>query len=238
MNPHVARLRSDRAVWMVLLCLGLLGTVSACATAGSTTSATSAPAPSSAATRILDQAKSAGLADATFTIALTQTSDGVTVTGTGTGKLTTNPQRFASTFRLTNGSLATEQVIDIPSKTTYLKFDQPPAMATTKFDKGAGTEGVPDIQQALVYYHLTTATLVGAERVNGVSVWHLHGTFPEAVLRATDQADVYLRQDSYLPVKVEVRSTDQSVTDEVFLFTAVNTGVSIVLPTPDQIRNP
>src|SRR5579883_1512478 len=92
----------------------------------------------------------------------------------------------------------------------------------------------------LIYPQLTNATLAGTDHMNSIAVWHIHGTLTAAdsfYTGKTDTAvlDVYLRQDNYLPVKLLAHvTTPDTIQDDTFVYTAFNTGVTILLPTVGQ----
>jgi hypothetical protein len=84
---------------------------------------------------------------------------------------------------------------------------------------------------ALDYLQMTNATLMGTEHLDGVTVWHVRGTL-KYLLGFSGLIDVYLRQDTYLPVEMVIHEVSQDIDtqEEAFHYTSFNAGLSIRLP--------
>jgi hypothetical protein len=218
-----------------LALFGMLA-LSACGVGGLGASATPTATPTAA--MILQQAKQAKVTDATFTMTLNGTTSGTTFTGTGSGKLTTNPSRSDITFNLTAAGLqiAFEMITDDATNTTYTKYTSPAILASDKWTKAAsGAGGSPvDTSSFTNYGDLANVTLVGKDTVNGEAVWHLKGSSSSA--STPGSGDLYIRQDNYYPVKFDIQSTGATSGDITLVFTAVNSGTTISLPPADQVK--
>jgi hypothetical protein len=230
--------RRHQALSLPIARLALFGVLalSACGVGGLGASATPTATPTAA--MILQQAKQAKVTDATFTMTLNGTTSGTAFTGTGNGKLTTNPNRSDVTFNLTAAGLqiAFESITDAATNSTYTKYTSPAILATDKWKKstsGAGASPV-DTSSLTNYGDLSNVTLVGKDTVNGAAVWHLKGS--SASTSAPGTADLYIRQDNYYPVKLDVQSTGATSGDFTLVFTAVNSGITISLPPADQVQ--
>ncbi|HEX6122623.1 MAG TPA: hypothetical protein VFY89_05655, partial [Ktedonobacterales bacterium] len=91
------------------------------------------------------------------------------------------------------------------------------------------------------FEQLTEAKNVGADTLNGVSVWHLQGKQTYSGISATE--DFYVRQDNYYPVKIVLKG-DGSVPTEIagsadapsatvnitITVAKINSGLTIALP--------
>ena len=230
--------RRHTAAWLPVASLALFGmlALSACGVGGLGASATPTATPTAA--MILQQAKQVKVTDATFTMTLNGTTSGTTFTGTGSGKLTTNPNRSDVTFNLTAAGvqIAFENITDAATNTTYTKYTSPAFLASDKWKKStSGAGGSPiDTSSLTNYGDLTNVTLVGKDTVNGEAVWHLKGSSASTSLGGT--VDFYVRQDNYDPVKLNVQSTGATSGTFTIVFTAVNSGTTISIPPADQVQ--
>ncbi len=184
--------------------------------------------------KIIIQSRTAHLLDATFKIAYINDEGDQYL---GTGELTTKPHRTEEILQSVNTYplIMQADILDYATQADYYKDtlinpDQHGWGKLRGFPSGFETTILP-----LIYQRLSDATLIGTEQVNGMTVWHIYGTLTapdEFYTNTTDtaQIDVYLRQDSYLPVKLLVHVTGGVMEDDMFEFTAFNTGVSIKLP--------
>lgn len=231
--------RSWRAGITALFVLGAL----ALAACSSTTTPVASKTPT--ASDILAQAKAAKLKDATYTIAIAFAATGLAgnITGAGDGKLTTHPQRSSSTinFSISNTTFAYEIITD--GKDTYTK-----QRSEAKWSKNAVTLPV-NPSGSLNYDLMQHPTLVGAETINGIATWHLKSTGQTTVTSATATAnptpttvsgteDIWVRQDNAYPVKIIIDASQVGGTATITTqFSAWDTGVTIALPTPDQITS-
>jgi hypothetical protein len=124
-----------------------------------------------------------------------------------------------------------------------------------------------DTSMYIDYSKLKNAKLIGSETINGVAVWHLRAienieqsapglgaasartTAGSVGLNAT--TDYYFRKDNYRPVKVVISGTDtlsgpdsgsasgagtMTMNGEMD-FTSFNTGISISLPPPSEVKS-
>jgi hypothetical protein len=231
-------IRRNPAAWLPLASMALFGmlALSACSVGGLGASATPTATPTAA--MILQQAKQVKVTDATVTLTLNGTTSGTAFTGSGSGKLTTNPNRTDITFNLTAAGLqiAFETITDAATNTTYTKYTSPAILASDKWKKStSGAGGSPvDTSSFTNYGDLTNVTLVGKDTVNGEAVWHLKGS--SSSTSTPGSADLYLRQDNYYPVKFDIQSTGATSGDITLVFTAVNSGITISLPPADQVQ--
>ncbi|MBF6590712.1 MAG: hypothetical protein IVW57_09295 [Ktedonobacterales bacterium] len=215
--------------------------------AGSTTAGTQ-PTPN--ATTILQRATAADIKDMTFAINVTTTAAGQVLTLTGTGKIIKNPGRAQLDVGTTvSGTALTFSVItDTATQAGYVKFSglSLPGYSTTKWTKvtlNAANGFGADTSQFTDYSKLNGATLVGAETINGVAVWHLQGKesstgtpVTSTATPADTTADFYFRQDNYYPAKATVKTTGATPVDATITFTAINSGISITLPAASDIQ--
>jgi len=148
---------------------------------------TSALRPTPDANAILLQASKAGSRDATFTVAFAVVTQGQTVTGTGSGKMTTQPKRFEAllTFPITvQGkmlNLSIDSITDTATGTSYQKVSGIPGV-TPRWTKTSltGSASPVDFSGLTRYDKLEDAKVLGAETLDGVAVWHIRATQPSA----------------------------------------------------------
>lgn len=212
--------------------------------------AATATATLSQGQQVLQRARAANLTDATFTLTahLTGTATQGTListgpsTSTGHGTLTMDPRRIQVAYRLVSDSTPAaftpgdfESILDYVTTTEYNKPSQWNP-GTDMWDRLPGTGSQWAIPASvLAYWQLTDATLVATEQVAGVAVWHIRGALANKYGPVT--VDAYLARDTYLPVQETLHLTllDKDQEDDAYVFTAVNTGVTIALPLPDQV---
>jgi hypothetical protein len=216
----------------------LLASIAGCGS-GSTSNNATSPGQ-----QIIVKARAAHLLDATFTITWTdqEAATGAAQQFTGQGKVTLHPYRSECSMQSIDGYPTNifEDIIDYTTKAEYLKSNildptGPIWRKSTRPPRAFDLTAMP-----LIYPQLTNATLAGTDHMNSIAVWHIHGTLTAAdsfYTGKTDTAvlDVYLRQDNYLPVKLLAHvTTPDTIQDDTFVYTAFNTGVTILLPTVGQ----
>jgi hypothetical protein len=219
------RRRTGVAASLLLLC-GVL-VLSACG--GSSSAKTSAPKM----LPVLEQAQKA-LKDATATFSFVFTPKvNTNLTGGGNYKTTATPQR-AIVNMTQNGSPETSTTIVDNIKTEYIQTITAPVngVSQTLWLKTSQSNVVVDAVAGVLYYAgYTNATQAADTTINGVAVYHIHGTEASGYV-----VDLYLRKDNFLPVKAVIPSTKETVTTTTVTYTKVNSGVKIDLPPADQIE--
>ena len=201
-------------------------------TAGSTTPTAQA---------IINAAKSQTWKDATFKFTINVTSSDATGNSTGTGTVTTNPQR-SDIHATTSSSLGnqTDEVIT-DGTTAYVKTP-----TQSKWLKVTGTpsslSGVGGVSPTspVNFGSLQNVTFVGAETVEGFNTWHVKGTTAQTVSgkTVTSNVDVWVRQDNNYIVQVKSHSVESGATgavDTMITFTKWNTGVTITPPPANDV---
>jgi hypothetical protein len=193
------------------------------------------------ATDVVQKAQTSSLKDTAFDLKLDVVASGVTISFTGTGKLTQSPER--SEINLHGSFLGQSiQVDDItaggfdytkttPSKTT--KYVKTASGTGSSLGVGGGT--------ITSFGNLHSPTLVGIETVNGHQVYHLRGTLVAPTPAATSSTDtpttedLWVRTDNFYPAKVMISSTSTSAgatstATATITFTSWNTGLTITIP--------
>jgi len=214
---------------------------------------------SSDATTILGQVQKLQWKDASFDASFTGAlssdfggSSSSSVTGAGSGKITTSPKRADVALNIDAGSLQipVEVLLDADSSTIYLTSPYVSAIlggngAWVKLSLGGGGSGGSsvggfsagdfDISQVLDFTQLVNVSLAGSESLSGIPVYHLKGADAPTGKAAT--VDLYVRQDTYTPVRA-ILHINLFITGDLTLdFTAINGGTSIALPPADQVIN-
>lgn len=235
------RVASSRAV---LACTAVLAV---CALAGCQAAGAGAkPAPTQMPTaeQILARARQVDVRDIADDFTISGTSSGRPVSVTGTEQVTRDPFRAAATFSMTTGNstMAGDEVLDGATHTAYVKVREPSYLASDKWRKTADPVGLTSFDRVLAFEQLAGATLVGPERAAGADVWHLRGTVAEVSTfggsSAGNAADVYLRRDMYAPVEVVLHGpASGDHLDITYVYTAINTGITIDLPPPEQVES-
>lgn len=237
------RVSAPKNFFVIMLAVAALFIFSACSSPLGRPAAT--PTPQLTAQQILTNAKNAKLTDETFTLSMKSTAPATpeatpsaigSLSATATGKATTNPERISMSMNMTlaGTQVALDMVMDVPTKTTYTKITAPASLATNTWQKSADTSGLfsaSDMQLLPSYDKITNPKLIGSEQVNGVDVWHVQGT---TNVSGTDETlDVFVRKADYLPAKMvaHMPSSSGAGLDVTVVYTAVNTGISIDLPT-------
>ena len=217
------------------LLVGLCVILSGCG--GTTATVRPTPTLSLAQQRLLG----GHLRDATFTITFTTDS----THGTGTGTLTTKPELvhlslnagqqilIDTTDGLLYGRLATDHlwsILNDAESSIFINYD------TDVWDPA----------------QLQAPQIIGSETLAGVPTWHVRAAFAAPMLDTTGSnvaapgtVDVWLRQSDDLPVQLIKKASLSGTASDgtpftvslaaTYHFTAWNTGVTITLPTPDQI---
>ncbi len=228
------------AVWLLpVLLLGVLG-LAACG-ASTSTQAQATPTPSAA--QILQHVSAVSIKDMAFTFSGTETAAGQSLNLSGSAKLTTTPARVQMQITLpySGAQLSMQFIVDGATNTVYANFGANSlGLPTNVWYKGTatGTLGsfssiASQLTSSTSFSGMTNATLVGPDTINGVAVWHLHGTTtgsstPATGTTGTETVDAYFRQDNYYPVKGVITGNGLNLTIN---FTSVNTGLTITLPT-------
>ncbi|MBF6591235.1 MAG: hypothetical protein IVW57_12015 [Ktedonobacterales bacterium] len=182
---------------------------------------------------------------------------GVSLDGSGTGKITMAPQRADVSLALgSSGGIAFEFITDAATQTVYAKIPGLSQItggsnADQWYSLSAGSaSALLDTSIFTNFENLTQAKNIGSSTLNGVSVWHLQGKQQYGGAIATATEDFYVRQDNYYPVKVVV-SGSATIPTEVaggagvsgspgatinitIDFTGVNSGTTITLPSGSQ----
>jgi hypothetical protein len=183
---------------------------------------------------ILARAHKAHLTDETFTISMKGTSDGDAYTMTGTGKATENPPRtsMSLTMQIKGTTVTLDQVVDGTDNTTYSRITAPAQLAQKTWEKQAGTSdggSGSDMLVGSIYDKVSNAKLIGSEQVNGVATWHIQGTL--SVSDGDETVDIFVNQSDYLPAKMVVDAKGTDPVNMTLIYTAVNSGISIEIPT-------
>ena len=218
-----------KSILAVMLLVAALFVFAGCGAPGATQAK---PTPTLTAQQILTKAQAAHLTDETFTMTMQGTASGTSLDVTGDGKGTENPARMAMTLSMvvSGTTLTMDMVVDLATNTTYTKITAPAALASDKWTKAADTSSTlptSDLQLSAQYSKITDAKLIGSEQVNGKNTYHIQGGVPST----TGTVDLYIGQSDYLPVKMVLNSTGDSAIQMTIIYTAVNTGTTIDLPT-------
>ncbi len=226
------------------------------------------PAPPTAAS-ILRQAQTAKITDLHFTATGTfasslaallggQSADGSTFTfqAAVTGTLTTAPRRAELALLVgQEQGVALQIITDAATQTGYVRL---PALAPVGLGPNwwihvplDGLATYLDPSLFTNFEQLSQPTLVGAETIRGIAVYHLHGAQQLASGIGSTTEDFYVRQEGAYPVRVGIHGavtvpTPASDTTgaggrpaasvQVTIdFTSVNSGLTIALPPSSQV---
>ncbi len=236
--------------WTGLMAIvGLLAVLALAACGATGAQAKTTPTPN--ASDLLQQASKASYKDMTFTLAFTMTIQGQTVAGTGSGKATTTPSRFDElmSFPLTaNGKtlhVTVEVIADMSANTGYVRYTGIPGH-TTNWTKMSlpnltASTGV-DYSSLNSFDSFQHVTLIGADTINGVAVWHIQADLPMTASTPTSKAsatptpatpasaDLYVRQDNDYLVKMVEHMTGATPGVMTLTVTQYDSGATITLP--------
>jgi hypothetical protein len=204
--------RSMHQFKLGLVMLGLLFLASCSSSAGIGAGATQTPTIT--ASDILAKAASSGLKDATFSIQLqgsastSVTGNTPTLSGTGTGKVTTSPKRSEITFDnitipLIQQTTSAQLIVD--GQDLYLKISTLPKWIKTSTSAIGDQIGNLDI---LDFSKLQDMKLNGLESLNNTPAYHLQGTYATTVNssgQVSNKADLWLRTKDYYPLKIQIQ---------------------------------
>ncbi|HKV83176.1 MAG TPA: hypothetical protein VJN88_01375 [Ktedonobacterales bacterium] len=233
-----------RVIFGSLLVVGVLA-LAACGT-GSGAGAKTTPTATPGAAQIVAHIKNLQFKDATFTMTFNFTTQGQTVSGSGGGKFTKNPDRsdiqlaFPLTVSGSTYNLQYEVITD--GTTSYTMITSNPDIPGVSTG-GMWTKGTTDSSSSSSPFGNTSQfgdfatglgspTLVGTETVNGVATYHLKGTDTST---AGSSIDLYVRTDNYQPVKADFTETGSSSGNFTLVFTGFNSGISIATPPASQV---
>jgi len=233
-----SRARTAGALTAILAALLLL--LAACGGTSAGTSAGPTATPDAATIAQKTQAAITNIKDASFNVRIQSSGGSSTqaVSGTGTGKLTRNPERLDMTL---NGTFAGQQgtvsiITDQPTASAYVQTAQTQGkwvklpIATLGMTEGIGT------------LQLQNPTYVGTDTINGVKTYHIRGTQSASAtatvtsgtpVSASETTDVWVNQQNYEPVRIVTTGSDGTTT--TIDFTAINTGITITPPPDDQV---
>jgi hypothetical protein len=238
-------------MWLLLICgtftLAACGGTAGTYTGANTANGTGTVSSTPDAATILQRAQAADVHDEQFNLTINTTVGDQHINGTGTGVATRNPDRVQFKYNFTiNGQPASVEVIsDAATKTNYTLVSAP-GISNTKYVKTTAGEGssVTDFTALNDYSRFMDAKLIGAETVNGVDVWHLQQVKTSS--NGTSTTDLYFRIDNYYPVKYVVHAGATATTtpgvsttgntDVTIDITKINSGVSVSLPTSDNVQ--
>lgn len=221
-----------RPFFIATLAVAALLTFTGCSLGGQT-STQARPTPTPTAQQILASAQKVKLTDETFTLTVNGTSNGTTLSVTGTGKATVNPPRVSMTLstEVSGTTITLDEVIDGATSTSFTKITSPASMATNTWTKSTDTSGPvssADLEVGAQYNKITNPKLIGVEQVNSVETWHIQG---ELASSGNTTIDVFVRTSDYSPVKMSMHSTGEALSDVTIVYTAINSGFTIELPT-------
>lgn len=239
MLRHFRALRS--AAWALpLLLVGLLAFAGCSAPGGIGAKPTATPY----AATILQRAQSAQYNDAKFTMNMTTTTAGTSLTFTGDGKITKSPDRIEITMStsISGQSITFDIIGDTASNTGYFKLSGitlPGVNSSTWYKSSGGSSAASALSPISAstfsqLSQLSNAKLLGTEQLGGTSVWHLQGT--STVSGTATTVDMYVRQDNYRPQRIVAQSTGTTPLNMTINFTGYNTGLTIPLPPASQVQ--
>ncbi len=192
-------------------------------------SVTSAPTPT--IQQILAHARAVRIGDGIINLTLSSTKQGQPPEhGTGTIKFTSQPERLDLGITLSSGEtvFSGEEIADAATNSVYAKVDVPSKFTSNTWTKTQNGFDFASFNNVLHYANLGNPVLLGGESLQHVRVWHLRGS---AVNQGPNTSlDVYLRQDNFLPVEVVLTTRGNPSGTVTYFYTALNTGISIVLP--------
>lgn len=174
--------------------------------------------------------------DLTLTLMESGTYQGKHVMASGTVKFTQNPARYDAILissAVASGSKF-EEIGDITGRVLYVKLVSPPSDMSNKWVKVSFSGSSLNYAEMFAFDNLSNAQVIGKETLQGIPVWHLQGDIIGQ--RITFMCDVFVRQDTYSPVETLVGKSGDFQGKIVFVYTAFNTGVSIALPSSDQVQ--
>lgn len=218
------------------------------------------------ATQILASANDAKISDYTFTYNLSINLSNLVPTSSpidtsslfgsgsftmnGDGKVTTDPQRADITLNMSLGSytISGEEIVD--GATSYTKISGLADFGGSNGDQWVKTDlgglgaaggfgGLFDTSTLTSYKNLKGVSLVGTDTMNGAPVYHLKGTQTVSASGVSVNAttDLWVRQDNYFPVKLAEQFGGTVSGSATITFTAINSGVTIATPAPDQVAS-
>ncbi len=244
-NPTSTALATTGISTGMLLAMGSILVLSGCGVGQGGRPGAAAPTATPNATTILMRVQQAKFQDAAFTLSYSGSFSGANSTGSGIGKITTNPRRADVILNLTvsGQQLTIESITDAATNTEYAKISglDLPGIDSSKWIKtalgsGSSTALVDTSQIAGYGKNLSNVRLVGTEVVGGVKVWHLTGTSTQDGLSGT--VSMYVTQDGhYYPKKEVVTTTGASAATFTLDFTSFNTGITISLPTASEVQS-
>lgn len=187
-----------------------------------------------AATQILDHIQKSHITDVTLELAESYTDQGKKVAASGPMKFTQNPARFDATLTiLVGGSHAVvEEIGDVAGGVVYAKAISP--QEGTMWRKVDISSNYFSYEEVFSFESLSNAELVDTEALDGASVWHIRGDLIGG--NVNSKCDLYVRKDTYRPVKVVTVNTGSIPVKDTMLYTAFNSGFSIDLPPDDQVQ--
>ncbi len=232
---------TPRRILSLIFVIATIAGLAACGVGGST---------SLTVNDIISKADAAHFKDATFTLSLaikgTFSGTSINTTFTGGGTATSNPQRSDIKFSgsVLGQTVSEETITD--GDTTYSK-----SSGDSKWTKSTSSNSgaIPAPDSSSLFGELKNPKLVGIEQINGHATYHISGTAALGTATPTTSststnatADVWVRTDNFYPAKAtfQASGSDFGVDNGSAIveidFTKWDSGVTITVPSPDQVQ--
>lgn len=186
---------------------------------------------------ILAHTQKIQITDITMDMTAATTYKGNPTTAKGVMKFLVDPARSDAILTLTvAGTTATvEEIDDISAAVVYARPVSASVAASGTWKKLSVSDNSLNYAQILAFDNLSNAQLVGEETQQGTAVWHIRGDIIGKSITST--GDVYIRKDTYYPVKTVITDSGAAPTITTLTYTAFNTGFSIAIPPDSQVQD-
>jgi hypothetical protein len=186
---------------------------------------------------ILAHTQTLQITDMTMDMTVNSTYKGNPAEGSGEMKFLVDPARTDAVLTLTvAGTTATiEDIDDISAAVVYARSVNASGATSTTWTKLSVSDNSLSYAQILAFDNLSNTQLIGAETQQGIAVWHIRGDIIGKSITST--GDVYIRKDTYYPVKAVITDSGATPATTTLVYKAFNTGISIAVPPSSQVQD-
>ncbi|HEX5157810.1 MAG TPA: hypothetical protein VFW17_11390 [Ktedonobacterales bacterium] len=185
---------------------------------------------------ILGHTQKLQITDMTMDMTVNSTYKGNPAKVSGEMKFLVDPARSDAVLTLTvAGTTANvEEIDDISAAVVYARSVNASGATSDTWTKLSVSDNSLSYAQILAFDNLSNTQLIGAETQQGIAVWHIRGDIIGKSITST--GDVYIRKDTYYPVKAVITDSGATPATTTLMYKAFNTGISITVPPSSQVQ--
>lgn len=186
---------------------------------------------------ILAHTQKLQITDMTMDMTVNSIYKGNLATGSGEMKFLVDPARSDAilTLKVAGTTAIVEELDDISAAVVYARPVNASGATSNIWTKLSVSDNSLSYAQILAFDNLSDTQLVGTETQQGTAVWHIRGDIIGKSITST--GDVYIRKDTYYPVKAIITDSGATPATTTLVYKAFNTGISITVPPSSQVQD-